>query len=109
LRIQTQADAVEMESGIIRSLCRAHAIPSATVRVITDTAEEDLPLDFNALLTADRRIHPGRLAVEILRSPCSLGELLRLRRRCVSAAARLSEVLTQACATLACSSSRVKA
>jgi adenosylhomocysteine nucleosidase len=93
LREETQADAVEMESGIIRQLCRARGIPSATVRVITDTANEDLPIDFNQVLTADHRIHPGKLAAAILKAPSKIPALLRFQRCCFESAGRLTEVL----------------
>jgi nucleoside phosphorylase len=89
----TGADAVEMESGVVRSLCRDRGIPSATVRVISDTAAEDLPLDFNRLVGADGRLRYARLATALARSPASLPALLRLRRQTRFAAERLADVL----------------
>ncbi len=93
LREETGADAVEMESAHLREICHGRGIPSATVRVISDGSGEDLPLDFNALLTDRQRLHPVRLLVSILRDPGVVPRLLRLRRTCVMAAGRLAEVL----------------
>lgn len=96
LRERTGADAVEMESGIIRRLCHERGIPSATVRVISDIAQEDLPLDFNALVRADGKLSLGRLAGAVLRRPRKIPALMALGRRSQSAARRLAGVLRAA-------------
>ena len=91
----TGADAVEMESAIIRAICRAHQIPSATIRVISDAAQENLPLDFNVLMTAEQKLNYGKLALALLGSPKKLPALLRLQRQTQIAARNLARVLTQ--------------
>ena len=89
----TGADAVEMESAVIRSLCRDHGIPSATVRVISDAANEDLPLDFNALMTSDQKLSIPKLMGTLLRSPRSIPRLMDLQRNTRAAAQRLAQIL----------------
>ncbi len=96
LRQRTGTDAVEMESAAIRRVCRERQIPSATVRVISDTATEDLPLDFNQFTKPDLRLDYGKLAFAVLRSPKKLGALLNLQGRTRQAAEQLAGVLTAA-------------
>lgn len=93
LQQSTGADAVEMESGVIRAISREHNIPSATVRVISDSAEEDLPLDFNLLMDAEQNLSYGRLAMTLAGSPGKISALLNLQRQTKAAAEKLAQVL----------------
>lgn len=90
------ADAVEMESAAIREVCAQHGLRCLTLRVISDGANEDLPLDFNECLSENSRPRPGRILMSLLRSPGRIGGLLRLHRQTRRAAARLGEVLEAA-------------
>jgi adenosylhomocysteine nucleosidase len=94
LRRSAGADAVEMESQIIRSICREQNIPSATVRVVLDTAQEDLPLDFNQVMTADQKMDFAKLIIALAMSPRKLSALIKLRRQSQAAAEKLAQVLT---------------
>jgi adenosylhomocysteine nucleosidase len=93
LRKSTGADAVEMESEVIRVFCRERQTACATVRVISDAAGEDLPLDFNRLMTSEQRLHFGKLLWAVLSAPGKIGGLLRLRRRTKDAARALAAAL----------------
>jgi nucleoside phosphorylase len=93
LRNQTGADAVEMESQSIAEVCRSEGVPCVILRVILDSAGEDLPLDFNALVDKNHRLSVVRLALELAKSPGKIAGLLRLRRQTVVAAEKLSRIL----------------
>lgn len=90
---QTGCDAVEMESGVIRRICAEEGIPSLTLRVVSDAADEDLPLDFNKLMNAKGGIHFGRLAMEVARRPGMIPKLMRLQKQSQRAAVVLAEGL----------------
>lgn len=95
LRESTGADAVEMESGVICGICNERDRLSGTLRVISDTASDDLPLDFNALMNERMELDYRRLAWALLRSPATVPALLRLRRKTLQAAQRLGTALRE--------------
>lgn len=90
---ESGADAVEMESGAIREVCARRGIRCVVVRVISDAADEALPLDFNALMTADHRVAWMRLAGQLVRRPWLIPALLAFQRDVRDAAGRLAAVL----------------
>ena len=90
---QSGADAVEMESSVIRTICRECKVPSATIRVISDAAFQDLPLDFNALMTSEDRINYLKLLWTVFSRPSCILKLLEFQRQTIDAARRLGAVL----------------
>lgn len=99
-REETGCEAVEMESEAIFKMCYERKIPCATIRVISDTANEDLPLDFNALMTSDQTISYSRLVMALLKSPDKVPRLMELQRNTRFAAEKLAQVLGNLLRTL---------
>jgi nucleoside phosphorylase len=89
----TGMDAVEMESDTIRQVCLRKNIPSATIRVISDSAHQDLPLDFNRIMTPDNRIDFAKLTARLLLKPRLIAQLLRFQGQTVTAAQSLGGFL----------------
>jgi adenosylhomocysteine nucleosidase len=90
---QSGADAVEMESSVIRTICHELKVPSATIRVISDDASQDLPLDFNALMTSEDRINYLKLFWTVLSRPSRILKLIEFQRQTIDAARSLGAVL----------------
>jgi adenosylhomocysteine nucleosidase len=86
--------ALDMESAAIGKVAMGHGVPFAVVRTVSDVAEEDLPLDFNAFLRPWGWI---RGMVALIMAPSTLIALNRLRRHIQLAATRLTAVCV-ACA-----------
>lgn len=95
LRKVHDADAVEMESAVIQKLCAEADVACVLLRVISDTAEEDLPLDFNVLMNERQQLSCARLAMALMKSPQRIPALIRLGRNSAFAAERLARVLAQ--------------
>ena len=91
---KTGADAVEMEAGAVAAKAKEWNLPFYAIRVVTDTATESFPLDFNRMRDADGRFDRAKIITAALRRPGVIfPELLRLNKRCKSAAKALGEFI----------------
>lgn len=90
-------DAVDMESAAwARGAAAAgHDAPYLLVRVVSDTAMEELPDLVAASAEVDGSLDRGRIARNALRHPSSIGKLLHLRRRARSCARSLADFLAR--------------
>jgi adenosylhomocysteine nucleosidase len=95
LRERTKADAVEMESACIQEACAQQQIACATVRAISDAANDELPLDMNLLWTGGKNLNPVKLTLAILKSPQKIPALLRLGKNSAIATRQLGRVLSR--------------
>jgi len=70
LGIQFNALAADMESYPVIAVCAERQLPVAVLRIISDSADADLP-DFNTAIDSDGRINNWKMAATILRTPLS--------------------------------------
>jgi adenosylhomocysteine nucleosidase len=94
------ADAVEMESFEVLSEALAWMTEGIAVRAVSDTADEDLPLDFDQVVTEQGELSMARLAGQIVRKPSAIPGLIRLGKRSGEAAKRLADFLDSYIAAL---------
>jgi len=88
---------VEMEAAAVAKRARAWNVPFYAVRVVTDTCEEDFPLDFNRMRYANGRFSRPRILAAALRRPGTvLPELIKLNKRTKRAAQALGDFLADA-------------
>lgn len=86
--------AVEMEAAAVAQEALARGVAFFCVRVVTDTAPEDMPLDFNRLRGADGRFSRARIAAAALAHPwLRIPALIKLEARCRAASVELGNFL----------------
>jgi adenosylhomocysteine nucleosidase len=93
LRQTTGAGAVDMEAAAVARAAAAAGIPLYCVRVVTDTAWEAFPVDFNDVRDAQGRFSRMKIAAAALAKPSRVSGLLQLDRRTKEAAAVLGDYL----------------
>lgn len=90
---QTGAVAVDMESAGAARIAEEHKIPWLAVRAVTDSVNDDLPFDFNALADAQGNVNRRRIVVAALLRPWKIPALIRLGQRSSLAARNLADFL----------------
>jgi len=93
---QTHAGAVEMEAVALAAKAQHWHIPCYAVKVVTDTASETFPLDFNRLRDPEGRFSRSKILAAALRRPAAFPALLNLNRRCNQASQALGDFLAGA-------------
>jgi adenosylhomocysteine nucleosidase len=92
LRQSTGAIAVDMEAATVERIAHEWGVPFRCVRVVSDTASEDMPLDFNQYRNAAGRFDLQRIILRAISSPFTvIPALLRLNENCRNASRKLGE------------------
>lgn len=98
---QAGADAVEMEAAAVALRAQKYNVPFYAVRVVTDTVDENFPLDFNRMRSQAGnnagRFSRAKIIAAALRSPVTVfPELLKLNKRTKRASQALGDFLADA-------------
>ncbi len=86
-------DVVEMESFHVLTRAREQQVPALAIRAISDTVEEDLPLDFGRLMGRDGQINYGKLLLQVGRRPHKIPAMIGFGKRSEKAAQNLAGFL----------------
>jgi adenosylhomocysteine nucleosidase len=77
----SRAGAVDMESFIMAQIAQQHALPFVCLRVIIDTAADELPAPIRRAADQYGELRLGRLLLTLARTPMQLAAVARLGRR----------------------------
>jgi len=89
----SRAQSVDMESFDIVKEASAWGARSVVVRAISDTADEDLPINFNLTLSDKHQISVIKVIRELMKNPLALPALVRFGNQSRRAAKRLASFL----------------
>lgn len=91
----SRAQSVDMESFDIVKEASAWGARSVVVRAISDSAKEDLPINFNRTLSKSHQVSVIKVVGELVKNPLVLPALLRFGRQSRRAAERLAKFLDE--------------
>ena len=88
-----RSDAVEMESFEVLLESGAFGIPAIAIRAVSDSVDDELPLDMNRIFTDDGQVSIPRVLGQVALHPTSVPELVRLGQNSKTAAEALAQFL----------------
>jgi len=94
-------DAVEMESFELMSEAVTSGIPAIAIRAISDSVDDDMPIDMTDIFTDEGQISMPRILAQAALNPQSISGLMKLGRNSKLAAESLAKFLDQYVATVA--------
>jgi adenosylhomocysteine nucleosidase len=100
--LAASGDAVDMESGYILAAAAKRGIRSIAIRAISDSADSDLPIDFNGIFDARGAVSVPKVIGRAVRTPGRLPGLIRLARESAGAASSLARFLDAYVQAVAC-------
>ncbi len=89
----SRAQSVDMESFDIVKEAYAWGARGVVVRAISDSAKEDLPINFNLTLSKRHEVSVLKVIGELAKNPLALPALLRFGKQSRNAAERLADFL----------------
>jgi len=90
---QSGAAAIEMEAAAVAAKAKEYNLPFYCIRVVTDPADESLPLDFNSMRDSNGRFSRSRILAAAFRRPAVFPKLLKLNKRCKDASQALGDFI----------------
>jgi adenosylhomocysteine nucleosidase len=84
---------LEMETAGIAQACLSQGVPVLAFRAVSDSLDQPLPFDLEALLDKDQNLKAGRILAGLVRDPSLLGRLIRLRKNAGRAAENCAAAL----------------
>ncbi len=89
----TGAAAIEMEAAGVAQKAQEYNLPFYCIRVVTDTATESFPLDFNRMRSPDGHFSRTRIVAAALARPTVFPKLIELNKTCKLAAEALGDFI----------------
>jgi len=91
----SRAQSVDMESFEVVKQALAWGARGVVLRAISDAADEDLPINFNLTISANKQISIPKVLMELAKNPLALPSLIRFGKQSRKAAESLAAFLDQ--------------